>query len=388
MESNLPSTSGEENRRATSKLKRVRIAGFRSLKRVELALGPVTILIGPNGAGKSNLLGALTMVRMLAFDSLQYFVSRRGGAKFLMHYGPHQTRIIELGLEFETNKGQELAYEARLDFSADNSLQFVEERAGFRHQKDQSWRWHSMGTGHRESRLKERAETERSERGTTARTALWLLRQLNFYHFHDTSINSPLRTFSDPEADTFLRSDGDNLASFLLALRDSSDENRRASWKRIQGLVHRVAPFVRELQPVSGRDGVRLDWVDDRGELFGPSHLSDGTLRAIALLTALGQPSDLLPGLTCIDEPELGLHPAALAVLCGLIQSVATRRQVIVSTQSPAVLDAFLPRDIVVAERKDGATELRRLDEEALASWLEDYSLSELYDKNILGGRP
>lgn len=137
-----------------------------------------------------------------------------------------------------------------------------------------------------------------------------------------------------------------------------------------------------------GTRGVRLDWVDDRGETFGPAHLSDGTLRAIALLTALGQPTALLPILSVIDEPELGLHPAALTMLCALIKSVAAHRQVIVSTQSPAVLDEFAPEDVVVAERKDGATSLHRLDPKELASWLDDYSLSELYDKNVLGGRP
>lgn len=348
----------------TPQLTHVRVAGFRSLKDVQLDLGPVTVLIGPNGAGKSNLLGALTMARMLAFGSLQLFVSRRGGATFLMHYGPRQTPVIELELEFATENGHN-AYCARLGYGADESLIFLEERAGFRGAADQAWQWYSMGAGHRESRLK-----EEGEKHATPRTVHWLLRRLNFYHFHDTSTTSPLRTLSNAEDDQYLRSDGSNLAAFLLALRDSSEEDRKAAWKRIQGLVHRVAPFVRELQPVAiGTHGVRLDWVDERGETFGPAHLSDGTLRAIALFTALGQPAELAPLVSCIDEPELGLHPAALTILCGLIRSVASHRQVIVSTQSPAFLDEVAAEDVVVAERKDGATELRRLDPEALASW-------------------
>jgi predicted ATPase len=303
---------------------------------------------------------------MLAFDSLQLFVSRRGGATFLMHYGPRKTKVIELALEFATEKGQN-AYEAQLGYGADESLLFLDERAGFREAPDQPWQWHSMGAGHRESRLKEEADKDE-----TPRTVRGLLRRLNFYHFHDTSTTSPLRTLSKAEEDRYLRSDGSNLAAFLLALRESSEEDSKAAWNRIQGLVRRVAPFVRELQPAAiGSRGVRLDWVDDRGETFGPAHLSDGTLRAIALLTALGQPAELLPILSSIDEPELGLHPAALTTLCGLIRSVAAHRQVIVSTQSPAVLDEVAPEEVVVAERKDGATELRRLDPEALASWLE-----------------
>jgi predicted ATPase len=368
----------------TSKLTHVRVAGFRSLKEVELDLGPMTVLIGPNGAGKSNLLEALTMARMLAFESLQLFVSRRGGATFLMHYGPRRTPVVELGLEFATEKGQYAAYEARLGYGADESLIFLDERAGFRPAPNQPWQWHPLGAGHRESRLKDEAEKH-----LTPKTVRWLLRHINFYHFHDTSTNSALRTLSKAEDDRYLRSDGSNLAAFLLSLRDSSEEDGKAAWNRIGGLVRRVAPFVRELQPVAiGAQGVRLDWVDDLGETFGPAHLSDGTLRIIALFAALGQPAELLPILSCIDEPELGLHPAALAVLCGLIRSVAAHRQVIVSTQSPALLDEVAPENVIVAERKNGATDLRRLDPGALAAWLEDYSLSELYDKNVLGGRP
>lgn len=107
----------------TTKLNRIRVAGFRSLRDVSLDLTAVTVLIGPNGAGKSNLLWALEMVRMLAFESLQLFVSERGGATFLMHYGPKTTAAIELSLEFSTEEGEN-AYEARLGYGADESLLF------------------------------------------------------------------------------------------------------------------------------------------------------------------------------------------------------------------------------------------------------------------------
>jgi predicted ATPase len=367
----------------TARLTRVRVAGFRSIKDVELELGPATVLIGPNGAGKSNLLGALTMTRMLAFESLQLFVSRRGGATFLMHYGPQKTPVVELSLEFQGDQGLN-AYEARLGYGADESLLFLDERAGFRKDPGADWQWHLMGAGHRESRLREEAELH-----ATPRTVRWLLRHLNFYHFHDTSTSSSLRTLSKAEDDRYLRSDGSNLAAFLRSLRESADQDRQASWRRIHDLVRRVAPFIKELQPVTiDTRGVRLDWVDDQGEVFGPAHTSDGTLRLIALFTALGQPTEMLPLVSCIDEPELGLHPAALELLCGLLRSVAAHRQVIVATQSTALLDHFEPEEVVVAERKDGATSLRRLERVALAAWLKDYSLSELYDKNVLGGRP
>jgi predicted ATPase len=365
------------------KLNKIHVAGFRSLRDVNLDIGPVTVLIGPNGSGKSNLLWALEMVRMLAFESLQLFVGERGGASYLMHYGPQQTAAVDLALEF-TSQGGDNAYEARLGYGADESLLFLSERAGFRKTSEQPWRWKEFGAGHRESKLREAAESD-----ITAKTVRWLLRQINFYHFHDTSRRSPLRTrpFADTSGD-YLRSDGSNLPVFLLGLQESSDEGAQAAWRLIEALFRRVAPFITKLTPTQDRLGTKLEWVDDKGATFGPAHLSDGTLRALALVAALGQPEATLPIVSCIDEPELGLHPAALGILCGLISSVATRRQVIVSTQSPVLLDYFEPREVVVVERLNSATAFRRLDETQLAGWLEEYSLSELYDKNVLGGRP
>jgi predicted ATPase len=364
-------------------LQRLQVAGFRSLRNVELSLGPVTVLIGPNGAGKSNVLWALEMVRMLAFESLQVFVGERGGASYLMHYGPQTTPAIDLFLEFRTTNGHN-AYAARLGWGANESLIFLSEKAGFRATPDAAWRWSELGAGHGESKLREAAA-----RDVTAKTVRFLLRRVNFYHFHDTSRRSPLRTrdFSDTSGD-YLRSDGSNLATFLEGLRRSDAAADHAAWRRIEGTLQRVAPFIKELTPTRDRHGASLSWIDERGAEFGPAHLSDGTLRALALISALAQPEGQLPALSCIDEPELGLHPAALHVLCGLISSVATRHQVLVSTQSPAVLDHFEPADIVVADRSNGETTLSRIPEPELSEWLEEYSLSEIYEKNLIGGRP
>lgn len=367
----------------TAKLTRIRVAGFRSLRDVTVEPAALTLLIGPNGAGKSNLLAALEMVRLLAFGTLQRFVGERGGASYLMHYGPRETSAIDLELEFGTEDRQN-AYQARLGYGADESLIFLVERAGYRRSTAEPWRWVDLGAGHRETRLPEQVTAD-----ATVRTVLWHLKQINFYHFHDTSRRSALRTrpFADV-AGNYLRSDGSNLPTFLYGLKTAVDDEGKAAWRRIEGTLKRIAPFIVELMPEEDRTGVRLEWQNERGGTFGPAHLSDGTLRALALIAALAQPQDQLPLVSCIDEPELGLHPAALTILGDLLASVAARRQVILSTQSPVLLDIVSPDDVIVAERDDGATTFRRLDEAALAAWLEDYSLSELYDKNVLGGRP
>jgi predicted ATPase len=343
----------------------------------------VTVLIGPNGSGKSNLLHALRMVRELASGALQLYVGRQGGASYLMHYGPERTHAIELELEFHSDDVR-IAYQARLGRGAHESVFFDAERVGSRGSADEEWRWDDLGAGQRESALREALDTN-----ATARTVRPLLLGLNFYHFHDTSLTSPLRSRDHRDASpAFLSPDGSNLPAFLLALRESETPDGQAAWRRILGTLRRVAPFVADVTPVRDAHGVRLEWADDQGAVFGPAHFSDGTLRALALIAALAQPESRLPLVSGIDEPELGLHPAALDVLCGLVSAVATRHQVILATQSPAVLDHFEPADVTIVERNAEATAIRRLDAESLKGWLEDYTLSELYDKNVLGGRP
>ena len=212
---------------------------------------------------------------------------------------------------------------------------------------------------------------------------------MNFFHFHDTTTHSALRTFSKREHDQTLRSDGMNLAAYLLALKEGEDRDCTVAWHRINKLVTRVAPCVMKLMPtLVNENTVRLDWIDDQGETLGCHHLSDGTLRAIALITALAQPVDKLPSFISIDEPELGLHPTALTLLSDLVYSAAPHCQILLATQSPALLDLFEVKDVIVTERENGASVFKKLNAEELKVWLDDYSLAKLYNKNVLGGRP
>lgn len=361
----------------------VHVAGFGSLADIELQPGRLTVLIGPNGSGKSNVLRALQMAALMRTETLQRFVAEAGGASALLHYGPQRTKVIELKLTFAQGERQN-SYAASLGFAAGDKLMYLGERVGYRPGPDQDWREDSLGAGHWESKLNAQKSAD-----ITARTVNFCLSRLTFFHFHDTSMTSALRTHGRAEDDQFLRSNGSNLPAFLRRLEQSDEDADQTAWRRINRFVRRIAPAVKQLAPtLAGGGSVRLDWIDDQGERFGAHQLSDGTLRAIALITALGQPTEKLPHFMSIDEPELGLHPAAIALLAELARSVSRHTQVLFATQSTTLLDHFHADEVVVAERQVGATTLTRPDAATLAAWLEDYSLAEVFDKGVIGGRP
>jgi predicted ATPase len=108
----------------------------------------------------------------------------------------------------------------------------------------------------------------------------------------------------------------------------------------------------------------------------------------MALVALLQQPDRDLPNVLIIDEPELGLHPYAIEVLAGLISSASKHVQVVVATQSVSLIDRFEPDDIVVTHRSGRESSFRRLSSAELKEWLETYTLSELWEKNVVGGRP
>ena len=91
-----------------------------------------------------------------------------------------------------------------------------------------------------------------------------------------------------------------------------------------------------------------------------------------------------------IDEPELGLHPAAIGMLAGMIMKASENAQVIIATQSPGLLNEFSPDKVVVIERdrQRRTSVFRKLATEQLREWEDEYTMSELWDKNVIGGRP
>jgi predicted ATPase len=163
-------------------------------------------------------------------------------------------------------------------------------------------------------------------------------------------------------------------------------------YRTIVAVVREIAPFfddfVLKPQPLNPQY-ILLKWRSrQRDYEFGPHQLSDGLLRFIALTTVLQQPIQTLPRVLVIDEPELGLHPAALHLLARMIESASRHTQLVVATQSAALVDEFLPEDVLVVNQHEGASQFERLREERLKDWLQEYTLGQLWEKNVVGGGP
>ena len=147
-----------------------------------------------------------------------------------------------------------------------------------------------------------------------------------------------------------------------------------------------------DLKPSSQNEKyISLNWKDESNDfLFGPHQISDGSLRFMAIATLLLQPPSSLPSVIILDEPELGLHPSAIAHLASMVKSASRHTQIIMATQSQRLVDEFEVNSIVVTERVRGenSSKFKQLSEEELQDWLDRYALSELWEKNIIGGQP
>ncbi|MCC7292389.1 MAG: AAA family ATPase [Phycisphaerales bacterium] len=369
------------NRAAIDKLT---VKGFKSIRSLEeLELRPLNVLIGSNGAGKSNFIGLFSLIRALAERNLQDFVSEQGRAKALLHLGPKVTSEITARVQFGKNR-----YSFTLKRTVQGDLTFKCEVVGYR-PRGIDWYEERLGAaGARESKLHDAARTRGTLGGPhVARFVLKAIRDWVVYHFHDTTPQSGLRDYESITDNDFLRSNASNLAPYLLEL-----SNRHGhAYTLVRDVVRLIAPFFDDFRLKPRKFGVqeqvRLEWRQRGSDYpFDPTQLSDGTLRFICLATALLQPAP--PATMIFDEPELGLHPHALSVLAGLLRQASARSQIIVCTQSPLLVDEFEPADIVVVGREGGASTFHRLNAKDLKAWLEEYSLGELWQKNVIRGGP
>jgi predicted ATPase len=368
-----------------TRLTKLHLSGFKSIRWLDgFEPGQLTVLIGANGAGKSNLISFFRVLShmMSGPAGLQAHLTQTGRAHSWLHDGPGATSAIDASLQIDTNQGSN-SYEFGLEFAAGDRLYFNHERFRFVPNGAKPHPLVNLGVGHEESKLRERAERGES----TPSAILNMLRKFVIHQFHNTSFTSRMRQAWDITDGRWLKEDGANLGAFLYRLKN--DPSLVSYYARIVQAIRQSLPFFAdfELEPSAGQ--IALGWRETGSDqVFAAHQASDGMLRFMALVALLLQPGSDLPELLILDEPELGLHPHAITTIAGLIKSVSIEKQVILATQSVTLVNEFDPEDIVVVERQGRESKFRRLDAKQLEVWLKQYSVGELWEKNVLGGRP
>jgi len=370
-----------------------------------IPLGPLNVLIGPNGSGKSNLLEAISLLHAAPKD-LSAPVKEAGGVHDWLWKGvKHPTASIEVIIN---NKD-------RPDMSIRHSFSFVEHGKRFEVTSERIENADPF-PGYNEPlyyyrnergqiRLKEKSQIESPgesvdrqlprgkidpeasvlsqvrdpERYPTLAYLSEIYRKFRLYREWTFGRYTPPRQAQKADLpNDYLLESCNNLSLVLNSLRPLAEHD---IIKELNYLYPEIEGFYEQI------DGGWVQLYLKEGSFNIPAtRLSDGTLRYLCLLAILCHPTP--PPLVCIEEPELGLHPDVLPNLANLMMSASERCQLIVTTHSEILVDALTenPESVIVCEKKDGKTEMQRLNSKELAQWLEKYRLGELWLKGEIGG--
>jgi len=356
---------------------KLKINGYKSIKLLDLELRPLNIIIGANGVGKSNFIGFFKFMKKIVDKDLQLYIAQQGGANKILHFGIKKTDLVQFSLHFPPNQ-----YSCTLIPNHNDGLIFKEEMVYFKNNNKLKEERLSKG-GESESKL---PKLTRFYFHSISGYIIKNLQDWKVYHFHDTSITAKVKQTCNINDCEILASDGANLSAFLKSIMEFNPK----AYKQIVKTIQRVAPFFQDfiLKPEQyNQDTIRLKWKHKgTDDYFDANDLSDGTLRFILLTTLLLQPN--LPTIILLDEPELGLHPFALKLLASMFRKVSRKTQIIASTQSVTLANEFDIEDLIVVDRIDNHSEFKRLNPKDYEEWLEEYSLGDIWQKNLIGGVP
>ncbi|QZT36928.1 AAA family ATPase [Halosquirtibacter xylanolyticus] len=355
----------------------VEIEGFKSINKLGLELKPINVFIGSNGAGKSNFVSFFKMIHAIFNQQLQRYVMEEKSDNIL-HFGRKYSKHLFGKIIFDESSDHNNAYWFRMGQTNQGGLFIEEEGSGYNVDREDNDTNYFIKT----NRLETSITNSSFVRDRYLRKDL---SEIQIYHFHDTSATSMLRRECDVNDNRHLKTDGRNLPAFLYYLQQVHPK----LFLRIEKTIQSIAPYINNLILEPRRlnpNEIELRWVEkgDPDSNFSAYQFSDGTLRFIALTTVLMQPEP--PNVIVIDEPELGLHPQAIQKLAGLIKMTSNRTQLILSTQSVNLVDCFDVDDVVTVDRNEVENQsvFHRLDQLQLSEWLEEHTLGELWERNII----
>lgn len=357
------------------------IKNYKSIRELKLPLNRLNVLIGSNGVGKSNFISFFELVKAIYEQRFGSYTLSKGGINSLLYQGRKVSDKIVGLIDFNNTN----AFCFKLKPSQSNKG-FIEETKDY---------FNSKGTSDKEYTTWNKKQWDNAvEESDLIENKAWragylkeYLNSFTVYHFHDTSSTSPMRGACELNDNEYLRDDGSNLAAYLYRIQQTDEK----AFRLLEGVIRSIAPYFNrfKLKPdFINSDKINLEWKEVDSDMYLDGYnFSDGTLRFIALATLLLQSE--APEIIIIDEPELGLHPAAINKLAALVKRASKKSQIILSTQSTNLVNCFEVDDIIVVDRADNQSVFKHLSTEDLSTWLNDYdySISDLWEKNLIGGQ-
>lgn len=364
-------------------IEQVIIKNYKSIRDLKLTLNRLNVLIGSNGVGKSNFISFFELVKAIYEQRFGSYTLFRDGMDRLLYQGRKTSDNIEGLIDF--NNLNAFFFElvpSQSDKGFINSAGDYFNGNEDANKNYKQWHYKICDVAVEESSLR-----DKEKKDTRLKYVGRYLRSFTVYHFHDTSSSSPMRLDSQIDDNYILRNNGSNLASYLYRIQEYDEK----AFRLIEGVVRSIAPYFKrfDLHPkLNNPDKIELKWEEQDSDMYLNGHnFSDGTLRFIALATLLLQSET--PEIIIIDEPELGLHPAAINKLAALIKRASKKSQIILSTQSTNLVNCFEVENIIVVDREDKQSVFKHLSTDDLSTWLNDYdySISDLWEKNLIGGQ-
>lgn len=369
-------------------------------------LEPLNVLIGPNGSGKSNFIEALSVLALAPRD-IQAPLREGGGVREWLWKGSAETHAatIQATVPYLSQPSVPLRY--GISFTADHqgrfllNDEFVEEghlttigatpKSYYRFRDGQPV-INVEGKNPSEQQIKQEdvrfdqsiLSQRQDPTNYLALTVLgYTFNRMCFYREFPLGRNAPPRLPQQADLPQhFLDENASNLAVVLSYL-----QNHPQMKKWIFDQFRQFYPSILDIRPRILGGAVQVFFEEEHlNDTIPATRISDGSLRFLCLLAALFGPDQ--PSVICIEEPEMGLHPDVIPQLAKLLVEASKRSQIIVTTHSDILVDALsdTPEAIVICEKVDGATQLRRLDPDELKVWLEKYRLGELWTSGHLGG--
>jgi predicted ATPase len=370
-------------------IQQIDLKGFKSIKDQSMPLTSINVFIGANGAGKSNLISFFSLLKRLTSNNLQRYVGQSGGADDLLYYSSKNTREIFCKLAIRSEQC-DLKYAFTLSYASRGTLLINNETL---------YKGNTI-IAEQKAMLQESDIADKKE----FEPIKHYIDKMGYYQFRDASETSRIKQQINIDDNSYLKSDGANLSAYLYMLKQVYPEYYHRIIRYIQMIMPFFDTFILEKEKLNPNK-IMLKWKEKNSDLvFYPHQLSDGSLRIMILITLLLLPEQEMPSLIILDEPEPGVHSSGIEIIASLIQQASLHSQIILATQSSELLDFFEVNDVVVVNRpeitieetsqrisltnKEKQTIYNRLDQNSLKEWLQDYTLSELWSKNVLGGRP